>query len=427
MSERKSPSPAAACYAAGRCIRKCREAMRREFRIRTANSELETGPLRDWFREQCDRKPSVALLADLLRDEGRRELAAELLPDLGRYLDNLGFELRERQGRTDSPPSGSRPVLVVDNTAGKGKEVPAPARGKASRERPGRDQSGSPRARAAQGQEGCRKAARGKRRRLRRREGVDEMKTARGLVEAIESTPIRVDLDNSRAARTPKRRHRRRRSRDSRLARRNALRGREQSREPEVDEYGFPVLNDLEVEPTVTPGRWSASFFNPRNVLTRETRIGVRPTLVARTGRADDARQCAAAPEMVEALLALERDLGEFLDFESWMQREIESTARGRSDREPAWSRRFWNLVEELGHGARYRIEHLEEARRRTRAAVAAARHGLARAKGWLYPIYGVGSREELEREIENDPESIRQRDAAERRRRNHKSARRAA
>ena len=253
------------------------------------------------------------------------------------------------------------------------------------------------------------------------------MKTARGLVGAIESTAIRVDLDNSRAARTPKRRHRRRRGRDSRPARRNALRAGEQSREPEVDEYGFPVLNDLEIEPTVTPGRWSASFFNPRNVLTRETRIGVRPTLVARTGRTGDARQCAAAPEMVEALLALERDLGEFLDFESWMQREIESTARDRSDPEPAWSRRFRNLVEELGHGAKYRIEHLEEARRRTRAAVAAARPGLARAKGWLYPLSGVGSREELEREIENDPESIRERDAAKRRRRNHKSARSAA
>ena len=133
-----NPPPEAVCYAAGRCVRRCREALCPEDRLVESGVSLDTDSLLDWFRGLCDRKPEMALLADLLRAEGRREVAGELLPDLERYLDNLGFELRERRARTDSPRGGYRPVLVVDNTTGKEQAARAPAGGKRNRVAPRR-------------------------------------------------------------------------------------------------------------------------------------------------------------------------------------------------------------------------------------------------------------------------------------------------
>ena len=149
----------------------------------------------------------------------------------------------------------------------------------------------------------------------------------------------------------------------------------------EVDEYGLRVADSLEAGLEVTPGYWEQSFFHPRNVVTPE-RLGVRPTLVVRTGRSGDACLMGAAPRMIEALLACERELGQRL-------RLCGENAASPPGLFLAGERQYIERMRDSAALAGRRIKSLEAARRKAREAISYARPELADEKGWRWPDYG--------------------------------------
>ena len=141
------------------------------------------------------------------------------------------------------------------------------------------------------------------------------------------------------------------------------------NRPPGVDQHGFPVPDSHEADLEVTPGYWRPGFINPTNVVTDEWRIGVRPTLVARAGRSGDATVLAAAPRMLEALLACEVELSQQLRGERQLMRQFEDNA------ESAWGpltgeRRYIQRMRDSAALARARIRSLEAALGNAREAI---------------------------------------------------------
>ena len=166
---------------------------------------------------------------------------------------------------------------------------------------------------------------------------------------------------------------------------------------PGVDQYGFPVPNSHEADLEVTPGYWRPGFTNPKNVVTDEWRIGVRPTLVARAGRSGDATVLAAAPRMLEALLACEVELSEQLRDERQLMRRCEDSAARPPRGFLAGGRRYVQRMRDSAALAWTRIRSLEAALGNVREAISCARPELADERGWHWPDFGVESGEERE------------------------------
>ena len=141
----------------------------------------------------------------------------------------------------------------------------------------------------------------------------------------------------------------------------------------EFDKYGFPLIRDIASRAPVTRGPWRQAILNPVNVVA-ERPVGVKPVLVARTGRASDARLIGAALETLEALEICESEIGESLRLEREKLAEFKENARQPHGAFLAGRREHVSCMLAGAARARRRIEGLKAARDAARAAIDSAR-----------------------------------------------------
>ena len=141
----------------------------------------------------------------------------------------------------------------------------------------------------------------------------------------------------------------------------------------QVDKYGFPLIRDIAGRAPVTRGPWRQAIFTPENVIA-DRGLGVKTVLVARTGRASDARLIGATLEALEALEICESEIGESLRLEREKLAEFEENARRAGGVFLDGERQYVSGMLAGAARARRRIEGLKAARDAARAAIDNAR-----------------------------------------------------